>query len=175
MALGRMEAFDRDVFLHLFEQSGKSQSQLAVDCQVSRAVISNWIHGRNNPAPAQAPGLAEALNTTVFTLCNRTPETADLLDLRIANGFNGAQAAKAAGISSEQLHELEHAVNVPNLTYLDALAEPYHTDIDSIHRAWVNRRVRLFPGSLHRLSAETREALSPWADEEPDLSNISGR
>ncbi|MGP9725381.1 helix-turn-helix domain-containing protein [Corynebacterium sp. AOP40-9SA-29] len=168
MALGRMEAFDKDVFLDLFEQSGKTQAQLAVDCQVGRAVVSNWVAGRNKPAPQAAPLLAEALGTTVLILSNRTPEDADLVDRRISKGFNAASAAREAGITSQQIYELEQAVSMPIMEQLDALAPVYDLTTDEIHRAWINRRVRLFPGSLRHLDDTTREALKPWSHEEPE-------
>jgi transcriptional regulator with XRE-family HTH domain len=141
---------------------------------VGRSVVNHWLSGRNKPSPKAAPLLAHALDTTVLELCGRTSDDADLVDLRIVHGLNAVEAARAAGITPTQMADLEQAVSMPNPDYLDALAPVYETSVDDIHRAWVNRRVRLFPGSLEYLDDAVRHFLSPWADHEPAWAEASG-
>lgn len=166
MALGRMESFDRGIFLGLLEASGKTQAEIAVECGVTKAVVSHWVSGRSKPAPQHAPVLAEALGVSVLDLAGKTLATADLVDLRVMQGMHGAQAAETAGLKVSQLQTLEGAISMPKPEHLEALAEPYKTDIDQLRRSWVNRRIYLFGRhSLNRLDDETRQYLAPWGDE----------
>lgn len=166
MALGRMESFDRGIFLDLLEKSGKTQSEIAVECGVTRGVVTHWAKGRSKPAPQHAPSLAEALGVSVLDLAGKTLVTADLVDLRIIQGMHGAQAAGLAGLKIGQFQTLEAAISMPKPEHLEALADPYKTDADQLRRSWINRRVYLFGrNSLNRLDEATRHYLSPWLDE----------
>lgn len=166
MALGRMESFDRGIFLELLKASGKTQAEIAVECSVTRGVVSHWASGRSKPAPRHAPALAETLGVSVLDLAGKTLATADLVDLRIIQGLHGAQAAELAGIKVSQIQTLEAAISMPKPEHLEALAGPYKVDVDQLKRSWVNRRIHLFGRhSLNRLDEETRLYLSPWVDE----------
>lgn len=166
MALGRMESFDRGIFLDRLEESGKTQAEIAVECGVTRGVVTHWIKGRSKPAPQHVPALAEALGVSVLDLAGKTLATADLVDLRIIQGMHGAQAAELAGLKIGQFQTLEAAISMPKPEHLEALAGPYKTDLDQLRRSWVNRRIHLFGrNSLSRLDEATRQYLSPWADE----------
>ncbi|MGP6175503.1 helix-turn-helix domain-containing protein [Corynebacterium sp. A21] len=165
MALGRMESFDRGIFLDLLKRSGKTQSEIAVHCMVTKSVVSHWVSGRSKPAPQHVPSLAEALDVAVLDLAGKTYATADLVDLRIIQGLHGAQAAELAGIKTSQIQTLEAAISMPKPEHLEALAAPYKTDVNQLRRSWVNRRIHLFGHtSLNRINDETRQYLSPWAD-----------
>lgn len=165
MALGRMESFDRGIFLDLVKASGKTQAEIAVDCTVTKSVVSHWMSGRNKPAPKHAPLLAESLGVSVLDLAGKTLAIADLVDLRIMQGMHSAEAAEVAGIKVSQLQALEAAINMPKPEHLETLVDPYKTDLDQVRRSWVNRRIHLFGRhSLNRLDDQTREYLSPWAD-----------
>lgn len=165
MALGRMESFDKDIFVELLDKSGLTQHELAVECEVGQSVVSNWLSGRNKPAPQHAPRIAEALGVPVLRLAGKTLATADLVDLRIAQGMHSSQAAEAADIKPSQIRTLEAAITMPKPEHLDALARPYGTDVDQTHRSWVNRRIHLFGRhSLNRIDEQTRQYLAPWAD-----------
>lgn len=165
MALGRMESFDLGIFLDLLERSGKSHSQLAVECGVGKAVVSHWASGRSKPSPQMAPRVAAALGVNVLDLAGKTMATADLTDLRMTHGLNGAVAAELAGLKPSQFQTLEAAISMPKPDHLDALAEVYDVTVDQVRRAWVNRRIKLYgTSSLSHLDPETREYLSPWAD-----------
>lgn len=165
MALGRMESFDRGIFVELLEKTGVSPAELAVQCEVTRAVVSHWISGRNKPAPQHAPRIASTLGVSVLDLAGKSLSTADLVDLRIAQGLHSNQAAELAGLKPSQVRTLEAAINMPKPEHLDALATPYGTDEDQLRRSWVNRRIHLFGRtSLTRIDDETRQYLAPWAD-----------
>ena len=164
MALGRMESFDHGLFIEFLEASGKTQAELAVECGVTKGVVSHWLSGRNKPAPQHVPLLAQTLGVSVLDLAGKTIETADLVDLRIVQGLFGSRAAELAGLKPSQLQTLEAAISMPKPEQLEALAGPYKVTIDQIKRAWVNRRIYFFGvNSLQRLTPETREYLSPWS------------
>lgn len=165
MALGRMESFDRGIFLDLLKASGKTQAEIAVECMVTKGVVSHWMSGRSKPAPQHAPRLADALGVSVLDLAGKTLATADLVDLRIIQGLHGAQAAEMAGLKVGQIQALEAAINMPKPAHLEMLGVAYKTDDDQLRRSWVNRRIHLFGrNSLNRIDDETRQYLSPWAD-----------
>lgn len=164
MALGRMESFDHGIFARLLAASGKTQERLAVECSVTKSVVSHWLSGRNKPAPQHAPRIAAALGVDVFELAGKTVETADLVDLRMAAGLIGVAAAEQSGLKRSQLNTLEAAISPPKPHHLEALAAPYGVDLDQIKRAWVNRHIFLFGrDSLGLLPEDSREYLAPWS------------
>lgn len=165
MALGRMESFEHSIFARLLAASGKTQERIAVECGVTKGVVSHWLAGRNKPAPQHAPRLAEALGVGVLDLAGKTIETADLVDLRMTAGLVGTQAADLAGLKRSQIITLEAAISAPKPDHLEALAEVYGVTVNQIRRAWVNRRIFLFgTDSLTQLPPEAREYLAPWAN-----------
>jgi transcriptional regulator with XRE-family HTH domain len=163
MPLGHMASFDRQIFLDLLEKSGLSQQALAVKLGVSRGIVGHWAQGRSKPSPPNVPALAKALGVEPFELTGRTPEQADIADLRVCLGLHGTEAAAAAGLSPSAVSTLEAAVNMPNVRHLDALAGVYHVSTERIRQAWMTRRVNLYgPDSLDTLDDKTRRALGLW-------------
>lgn len=161
MALGRMESFDHGIFARLLAASGKTQERIAVECGVTKGVVSHWMSGRNKPAPQHVPRLAEALGVDVLALAGKTLETADLVDLRMVHGLVGTQAAEHANLKASQLQTLEAAISAPKPEHLEALAGSYDVSIEEMKRAWTNRRIYLYGlDSLSQLPAQTRDYLS---------------
>lgn len=164
MALGRMESFEHSIFARLVAASNKTQERIAVECGVTKGVVSHWLSGRNKPAPQHAPRLAAALGVTVLDLAGKTVETGDIVDLRMTVGMVGTQAADLAGLKRSQLLTLEAAVTPPKPEHLEALASVYGVTVEQIKRSWVNRRIYLFgTDSLAHLPDAIREYLSPGA------------
>ena len=166
MALGRMESFDLGIFRELLDRSGKSQSQLAVDCGVGKTVVSHWVTGRSKPSPQLAPKIAAALGVGVLDLAGKTSATADLFDLRMVQGMTGAQVAADAGIKPYQYQSLEEAISMPKQEHLDPVAPVLEVTVDQVHRAWINRRTKLYgTKSLAQLSDDARAYLAPWSEQ----------
>lgn len=160
VALGRVQGFQPALLRARIESTGWSVDSLAVATGVTPQAVRGWVNGTFKPGAEAVRALGDALDIDPLWLSGKTHVTATLVDLRQRSGLTGAEAADAAGLLPSQVYTLEQAVTSPKFDHLDALADVYSVDIESIRRGWLNRRIERFgQESLSRLASDVRSEL----------------
>ncbi|WP_425279157.1 helix-turn-helix transcriptional regulator [Corynebacterium bovis] len=126
------------------ETKGVTRAYLAANTSVTASVISRWLSGTGSPSPARAKRIAEILNVDVLDLSGKTIETADIVDLRQRLGLTAEEAGRSAGLSKQQIYEIESAITWPSDKRLSELAETYEQTLPVLRSAWIRRRISRF-------------------------------
>lgn len=162
---GRIEGFSPQLLREMIDSSGLSRAQIAVAVNVSPQVLGRWINGHTAPGAARAKLLADVLGVDVLDFSGKTIHIADIVDLRQRMGLSTEDAGEAAGMTKQQIYDIERATTVPSAEKLDALGRVYEQNPSRMRKAWVLRRINRFGReSLKHLSEEDRAFLHPWAD-----------
>lgn len=130
----------------LRERLGLTQEQLAVRLRVYPSMVGKWERGQVVPAPTRMAALAAALHVRPQEFTGLPAAQGSLVDLRLWAGLTRAQAAAAAGISTDRLRRLEHLTVEPGTEEADRLAGVYGVSPDAVRLAWARELEQLDAG-----------------------------
>jgi len=137
---GGVRGFSRTAARAARERAGFTQAELAAVLDVTDGIVSAWESGTRAPTPRNLAGLARELDMPVIEFINVREDQLRLPDLRALSGLSGVEAARAIGMSSSTLYNIERGDQRPQARALTQLATLYSVTETTIEEAWERGR-----------------------------------